>query len=71
MRPLMILAGSSASVTGFDSEVPSVSTGILCRANRGSSIMRSMRRSRPAPRMVNRPSASLIAGLGQAGKSFA
>ena len=58
------LAGSSAIVTGFDSGVPSVSIETVCRANRGSSIMRITRRSRPAPRMVNRPSASLDRRLG-------
>ena len=31
-------------------------------------MVRTTRRSRPAPRMVNRPSASLIAGVGHAGR---
>ena len=68
IRPLMILAGSSAIVTGFESDVPSVSIETRCRANRGSSMLRMTRRSRPAPWMVNRPSASLTAGVGQAGR---
>ncbi len=37
----MILAGSTAMITGFELEVLSVSTLIICLANRGSSIVRS------------------------------
>ena len=70
MRPLIILAGTSANLSGLNSDVPSVLIGTVCRANRGSSIMRMTRRSRPTPRTVNRPSESLIADLGQAGRPF-
>ncbi len=66
-RPVMDLAGSITAVIVMDRAARSVSTTIRCPANRGSSAMRRTRRSRPMPRMVNRPSASVIAGAGQAG----
>ncbi len=69
-RPTMIRAGSSAAVTDFARASASVSTGTCARANRGSLMPSSTRRPRPAPRMVNRPSASLNAGRGQAGRSL-
>ena len=69
-RPMMTLAGSMAAVIDVGSAAASVSTRIRCRANLGSSAMSETRRSRPMPRIVNRPSAPVIAGRGQAGVSL-
>ena len=52
-------------------EVLSVSIVDILLANRGSLNAREAWRPRPMPCRVNRPSASVIAGLGQPGKSFA
>ena len=66
-RPERNWAGYSVAVSGLDVGAPSLSKSMACRAKRGSLIPSVIRYPRPRPRMVKRPSASVIAELRPAG----
>ena len=65
----MVLTGCNATVNGFVVEAASVLISMTWLANRGSSTLKKTRSPGPTPCRVNRPSAPVIAGLGQPGKS--
>ena len=67
----MVWAGASVAVSDWDSEVASVTTRMVWKANRGCWTVSNKRRSRPTPRRVKRPSGLVFTGFGQAGKSLA
>ena len=61
--------GLQCELNGFAAEAASVLISMTWLANRGSRTLKKTRSPGPTPCRVNRPSAPVIAGLGQPGKS--